>query len=94
MEPIDDDQEPIKFGTEEVLNTLKVEKEAVSERDIFKLGKQILLVCAIVFVLVATLRATLEDSKGIIDVWDYSKIILNTITSLVLGLYFGNRGKA
>lgn len=90
MEPA---QIPVEFGTQELEKTLEVKKEGVSGQDIFKLAKRILLTCAILFVLVATLRATLEESKGIVDVWEYSKIILNSITSLVLGLYFGNKGK-
>ncbi len=85
-------QIPVEFGTQELEKTLEVKKEDVTGQDIFKLAKRILLTCAIIFVLVASFRAILPESKGVVDVWEFSKIILNSITSLVLGLYFGNRG--
>lgn len=82
-----------EFGTESPAETIKVEKKDVTGQDIFKLAKQILFFCAIIFVIISTLRAFLSESKGISDVWEFSKIILNSITSLVLGLYFGRKEK-
>lgn len=87
-------EQQLEFGTESpIKQPFEVEKENVTGRDIFKLAKQILLFCAIIFVIIGTLRAFLEDSKGISEVWEFSKIILNSITSLVLGLYFGRKEK-
>jgi hypothetical protein len=65
----------------------------VTEQDIFKLGKIILLVCAILFVMVAALKMLSDPShaQAVNDVWEFSKIILNSLTSLVLGLYFGKK---
>jgi len=93
MEQTGEGQVPVEFGVEEIRKTLEISKTEVSNQDIFKLAKRILLFCALTFMLVATLRAILDDSKGIIDVWEFSKIVLNSITSLVLGLYFGKRDK-
>jgi hypothetical protein len=33
----------------------------------------------------------LNDAKGISEVWEFSKVFLNSIISLVLGLYFGKK---
>ena len=88
-----EDQIPVEFGTEESNKKLEVTREDVTGQDIFKLAKRILLFCALIFVAIATLRAILDDSKGISEVWDYSKVILNSVSSLVLGLYFGKSGK-
>lgn len=93
MEQTGEGQVPVEFGIEEIKKTLEIRKQEVSGQDIFKLAKRILLFCALIFILVATLRAVLDDSKGIIEVWEFSKIVLNSITSLVLGLYFGKRDK-
>ncbi len=93
MEQTGEGQVPVEFGIEEIRKTLEISKTEVSNQDIFKLAKRILLFCALTFMLVATLRAILDDSKGITDVWEFSKIVLNSITSLVLGLYFGKKDK-
>ena len=86
-------QTPVEFGTEETGNKIEVRKQDVTGQDIFKLAKRILLFCAVIFVIIAILRATLPKNEGISEVWDYSKIILNSISSLVLGLYFGKKDK-
>lgn len=64
----------------------------VSDRDIFKLAKAILIVCATIYMAIALLKVFLSG-KGIDDVWEYSKVFLNSIISLVLGLYFGQKKK-
>ena len=87
-------QTPVEFGTEETNKKLEVKREDVTGQDIFKLAKRILLFCAIIFIVIATLRSILDDNKGITEVWEYSKIILNSISSLVLGLYFGKKDKS
>ena len=74
----------------------KLEKGNVSQRDIFRLAKSILLIATAVYLLMALLRIFLpspDPTKGgtdnMKDVWDYTKVFLNSIISLVLGLYFG-----
>ncbi len=64
----------------------------VSDKDIFQLAKKILIWCAILYIIVATARIFFE-TKGTIEVWDYTKVVLNSIVSLVLGLYFGSKKK-
>ena len=36
-------------------------------------------------------RIFMDDAKGVSEVWEYSKVFLNSIISLVLGLYFGQK---
>ena len=81
-----------EFG-EEQANTenLQLVTSKVSERDIFKLAKVILLVCSVFFVIIAMFKIFMNDAKGISEVWEYSKVFLNSIISLVLGLYFGHK---
>lgn len=78
-----------------------VTKANVTDYDIFKLAKLILLWSAISFLSLAALRIfypvfqswsckSISD-EGMKEVWDYSKVILNSIVSLVLGLYFGSK---
>lgn len=70
---------------------LKLVTSKVSEKDVFILAKVILLVCAIIYVVIALFKIYLNDAKGISEVWEYSKVFLNSIISLVLGLYFGQK---
>lgn len=65
----------------------EIDKE-VTDKEIFKLAKRILLICTILYLIIAIFRM-LNETKGVIEVWEYSKVILNSIVSLVLGLYFG-----
>lgn len=86
----------ISFGEEQSVSgfqnrELRVESSKVSERDIFKLAKLVLIICAGIYVLIAVSKVFLEKEKGVDDVWEYSKVVLNSITSLVLGLYFGQK---
>ncbi|GAC1417354.1 MAG: hypothetical protein NVS1B13_14270 [Flavisolibacter sp.] len=86
---------PEDFGSEDITRISSLEISAdVTNQDIFKLAKRILLFCAIIFIIVAFLRSYFDEkNKGVAEVWDYSKVILNSITSLVLGLYFGKKDK-
>lgn len=84
------------FGTEQEnppLN-IKIEKIEVNPYDIFRLAKSILLVAAIIYLLLALIRifypGASGNTEGIKEVWEYSKVFLNSIVSLVLGLYFGS----
>ena len=94
------------FGTETPLadifkinpqiNTIET-KTKVEAWDIFKLAKLILLICAIIFLILAMIRIFYDDhceqNSRVKEVWDYSKVILNSTVSLVLGLYFGSSHK-
>lgn len=72
---------------------LSLEKGSVTERDIFSLAKIILLVSAIIYLTLAILNVldfpSVINSERMNAIWDYSKVFLNSIISLVLGLYFG-----
>ena len=89
------------FGTEEVESkltsetlkqSLRISKDDVNPYDIFRLAKGILLIATGIFLLLALLRIFYtRNVEGIKEVWDYSKVVLNSIVSLVLGLYFGSK---
>jgi hypothetical protein len=82
-----------ELGEEPVEEGPSVNFIPLTDRDIFNLAKAILLTCAIIFISFAVLRIIFCTNDGMKDVWDYLKIILNSIISLVLGLYFGKKGK-
>lgn len=89
-------EQAVSFGEEQSVgkfqnHQLRVESAKVSERDIFRLAKLILIICTGIYVLIALFKMILEKEKGIDDVWEYSKVVLNSIISLVLGLYFGQK---
>ena len=89
-------EQPLSFGEEQLAvkgqnRGIRVESSEVSERDIFRLAKLILIICTGIYVLIALFKMILEKDKGIDDVWEYSKVVLNSIISLVLGLYFGQK---
>lgn len=86
------------FGTESEADSgaIKIitEPKDVSDKDIFKLAKWILAICAGFFLLIMILRISVDqENKGAIEVWEYAKVLLNSIISLVLGLYFGAKKK-
>jgi hypothetical protein len=69
-------------------------KEDVTPYDIFRLAQYILIVAGGFYLLLALIRIFYTDkcnAEGIKEVWEYSKVFLNSIVSLVLGLYFGAR---
>jgi hypothetical protein len=96
----DTEEEPRKKAHDEVLKiektigeVLKIENVPVTEKDIFNLSKYILLAAALMYIAVAIARAN-SETAGIKEVWEYSKVFLNSIISLVLGLYFGRKEKS
>jgi hypothetical protein len=64
----------------------------VSAKDIFRFAKWILGVAFALFSVLALIRmfgiGNLEASK---EVWDFTKVAINSIISIVIGFYFGNR---
>lgn len=97
------DEEIVDLGDEAEVSNQKPEKKIytfepktdLNPYDIFKLAKGILIVAAGIYVLIALIRIFYTDSgtenSGIKEVWEYSKVVLNSIVSLVLGLYFGSK---
>lgn len=73
-------------------------KEHVNSYDIFRLAQRILAVAASIYLVLALIRiyypgyqngSSGYDNSGIVEVWEYSKVFLNSVISLILGLYFG-----
>ena len=66
----------------------------LSEYDIFILAKWVLIVATTIYFILALIRIFYSEdcaeNSGVKEVWEYSKVILNSIVSLVLGLYFGS----
>lgn len=94
---MDDPKVPFEFSSK---------KEEVNSYDIFKLAKWILGVSTSIYLLLALIRiyypgyeTTVQGQKvvtdeGIQEVWEYSKVFLNSIISLILGLYFGAKAES
>jgi hypothetical protein len=93
-------EEILDFGTEPENSSLKIKKEKdhVNPYDIFRLAKGILIVATIIYATLALIRIFYKgdncNNEGIKEVWEYSKVFLNSIVSLVLGLYFGAKQEA
>jgi hypothetical protein len=84
----------INLGSEptESKKSLRIETETeVSDRDIFRLGKFILLFCGLAYLLIATLKIINPASPAVDEVWSHATVFLTSIISLVLGLYFGQK---
>ena|ERR1700761_5664262 len=93
------EEKAIDLGEEPVISslTIKKEKDDVNPYDVFRLAKGILIVAASIYLLLALIRIFYDGScanEGIKEVWEYSKVFLNSIVSLVLGLYFGAKQEA
>lgn len=80
-----------------------LKKDEVNSWDIFLLAKWILGVSASIYLILGLIRiyypgVLLADgtynNEGIKEVWEYSKVFLNSIISLVLGLYFGAKAES
>jgi hypothetical protein len=101
------DETNIDFGVElddpKVPFEISAEKEHVNSYDIFRLAQRILGVAASVYLVLALIRifypGHIEGTKGynntgIVEVWEYSKVFLNSVISLILGLYFGAKAES
>ena len=85
---------------------LETTKEIVNEYDIFRLANWILSICALVYISFGLIRiyypgyqvvengSKVFNNEGIVEVWEYTKVFLNSIISLILGLYFGAKAQA
>lgn len=84
----------VDFGVEAVRSNLgNVFGKEVSAKDIFLLGKKILLAILILFICISAIRISLDPKDGPKEVWEFSKVFLSSIVSLVLGYYFGDKKK-
>ncbi len=87
----------LNFGEEKnaVTTSTQIVSNTVSDRDIFQLAQNILISAVLLYLILAVLtmiwgwNSTKYDIVK--EIWDYSKVFINSIISLVLGLYFGNK---
>ena len=87
-----DEEADTKTTSEALKQSLGITKNDVNPYDIFRLAKGVLLVATGIFLLLALLRIFYTGNvEGVKEVWDFSKVVLNSIVSLVLGLYYGSR---
>lgn len=85
------DEVPQEFGDD--IGKVRLETEPLPPEMLFKFGKQVLLVVAIMLLAVSATRIALDGNESAKQVWDYATVFLNSVASLVLGYYFGKRGK-
>jgi len=103
------EEKPVELGTEGIelksqkQDSFSVQKSDVNSWDIFLLAKWILAVSASIYLILGLIRIYFPgvkladgtyDNEGIKEVWEYSKVFLNSIISLVLGLYFGAKAES
>ncbi|WP_339926416.1 hypothetical protein [uncultured Cyclobacterium sp.] len=93
-------------SSESSSSILRTTKEIVNEYDIFRLANWILAICAFVYISFGLIRIyypgyqvvenglKVYKNEGIVEVWEYTKVFLNSIISLILGLYFGAKAQA
>jgi hypothetical protein len=86
-------EQDIDVWEEEDDSSPLIKESKVTDKDILKLGKAILAVCAIIFIIIVVIRIIFptEETK---EVWDFSKVALNSIVSVIIGLYFGNKNQS
>lgn len=85
------DEAPKEFGDDTV--KLQLETEPLPPEMLFRFGKQVLLVVAVLLVAVSATRIALDGNESAKQVWEYATVFLNSVASLVLGYYFGKRDK-
>ncbi|MCY7349824.1 MAG: hypothetical protein LH606_04045 [Cytophagaceae bacterium] len=85
------DEVPQKFGDD--TGKVQFETEPLPPEMLFKFGKQVLAVVALMLVAVSATRIALNGNDSAKQVWDYATVFLNSVASLVLGYYFGKRDK-
>lgn len=94
--PVSWNQSPAREGSD-AQNTagqpaFGLTKGNVTQKDIFTFAKWILAVAAGVYAIMIVLRVVnfkVLDKEAMKDVWDKTTVFLNSIITLVLGLYFG-----
>jgi len=92
--PPDENKAFINLGSEPTDNkkSFRIETETeVSDKDIFRLGKFILLFCGLAYIFIAALKIIQPASEAVDEVWNHATVFLTSIISLVLGLYFGQK---
>lgn len=92
-----EEEQPEDWGVDsddiqDTAQIFKIEKTQVTPRDKFILAKNILLVSAILYAAVATAYIYICPNN-IEKVWDYSKVALNSLISIIIGFYFGSKSK-
>ncbi len=101
-DPTESENEVINLGIEPTTQNLRksaddvaigndaITKEKVTEQDIFKLAKIILIICGSIYLILAVVYAVIQQD-GIKDIWHHAEVFLTSVISLVLGLYFGQK---
>lgn len=81
------------YGEEGKQSEIKIGHENIPARDLFRLSKHILLGIVVLYVLSAAAFVGLDENKNAANVWEFSKVFLSSISTLVLGYYFGKKDK-
>ena len=70
---------------------LLITKEKVTEFDVFKFGKAVFFVAVGFLVIGLALLWVMPDGKYKESAWDFIKVFVSSLTSGVIGLYFGKK---
>jgi hypothetical protein len=86
-------EEAIIFEDDEIENQTKkppIETQPLHPKEILTLAKSVLFACFVVFVAVGSAKIWI-DTPGMKEVWEFSKVFINSIVVLVLGFYFSRQ---
>lgn len=92
--PVEDwGSEPVQEETSKRTDAYLKKEVVVSPRDLFTLARGILIGLGVIYLTFGLCRVWIQEDQysGVKDVWEYTKVILNSTASLVLGFYFGNK---
>jgi hypothetical protein len=92
--PSQNNEEAIVFEdsekTENQSQKPPIETLPLHPKDILTLAKWVLIVCSAIFIAVGIGKIYI-DTPGMKEVWEFSKIFVNSIVVLVLGFYFSSQ---
>lgn len=86
------EQAPAASSEKQAEHGFAMEKGGVTQKDIFVFAKWILGIAAGIYLILVLLHVgqwSFVDAAAMNDVWDKMTVFLNSIITLVLGLYFG-----
>ncbi len=87
-------EKPLDFGTEpKADDKAYAYNKQLSDRDIFDLGKKILFSILVLFICVSVVHMIFDKYEGVKEVWEFSKVFLSSVVTLILGYYFGDKKK-
>lgn len=82
------------FDSELTFGNKGIKTEVVTDKDIFVLGKWILLFCALVYVAISVFYIWRgQDKDAAKEVWSHAEVFLTSIISIIVGFYFARKSQ-